>query len=217
MYRKRKASGLCPACGKVPMPEGRTLCDGCRVRNDEYRMSFQGAGICIMCRVHMADKPSSRCKSCLERQRLRMRSVLEGYREAGLCKCGSSPEDGKKSCGKCRAIARARRERIKRKVMMAYGGMRCSYCWEDNPRLLSIDHVNNDGAAHRKALRGRHSKKYMQYNNVEMYRDIIRRGFPPGFDVLCVGCNLKKHHLGGKLPEKPKVDPFYTERDLDSM
>ena len=42
--------------------------------------------------------------------------------------------------------------RLQDEAIMAYGGYECACCGEAEPLYLSIDHVNNDGAQHRKEL-----------------------------------------------------------------
>lgn len=49
--------------------------------------------------------------------------------------------------------------------------------------LLTIDHVNGGGNAHRKVI-GRGSKDF--------YRWLKRNNYPPGFQALCGSCNLAK-------------------------
>lgn len=80
-----------------------------------------------------------------------------------------------------------------------YGGC-CKCCGEDIPEFLTVDHVNGDGAAHRKACgKGR-----------KIYADLKQRGFPQdGFRLLCFNCNIA---LGfyGYCPHHPE-----TKRAVD--
>ena len=82
----------------------------------------------------------------------------------------------------------------KRKVISHYGGV-CQCCGESNPIFLTIDHINNDGAEHRKDIMGRNS-------GAGTYQWLIKHDFPPGFQVLCWNCNLGKHINGGVCPHK---------------
>lgn len=52
-----------------------------------------------------------------------------------------------------RQSKQARRRRLRAEVIAAYGG-RCACCGEATPEFLSIDHVNNDGAQHRREING---------------------------------------------------------------
>jgi hypothetical protein len=75
-------------------------------------------------------------------------------------------------------------QKVKTEVVAAYGG-KCGCCGEDNLVFLTIDHVNNDGAAHRREV-GRSG----------IYFWLRRKGYPEGFQVLCWNCNMAKA-LGG--------------------
>lgn len=85
-----------------------------------------------------------------------------------------------------RAYGKARNHEFKLRVFNAYGGVQCACCGESNHEYLTLDHVNNDGAAHRKELNGK-----------PIYHWLCRNGFPPGFQVLCMNCNRSKHDYGG--------------------
>ena len=70
----------------------------------------------------------------------------------------------------------------------------CACCDEKEYQFLTIDHVDNDGAEHRKliGLRGRGGN---------IYHWLKRNGFPPGFQVLCYNCNCSKGFYG-ECPHK---------------
>lgn len=103
-----------------------------------------------------------------------------------------------------RDVDRARRQRresgqrLKDLVFSAYGGYVCSCCGVTQKSMLTIDHVNEDGAAHRAKLG--EGKSYMTKRSGlgdYLYRDLRDRGFPDGFQVLCYNCNISKHRNGG--------------------
>ena len=78
---------------------------------------------------------------------------------------------------------------LRRAVLRAYGG-RCACCGEDTPEFLGVDHVNNDGEAHRAELKG--------YGRA-IYRWLKREGYPQDgrFQLLCHNCNVAKGCYGG--------------------
>jgi esterase/lipase len=82
------------------------------------------------------------------------------------------------------AFNKARRNKIK--IINAYGGV-CSCCGEDTIEFLSIDHINNDGAKHRKELK---------ILKTTFYQWIINNNYPKGFQVLCMNCNTAKGYYG---------------------
>lgn len=130
-----------------------------------------------------------------------------------ICQCGEREcekfgghaKGYRKVCWKCRQFnpnpdlyRKRKRDNVallKQKAINGYGGM-CQCCGEKEISFLSIDHVNNDGAAHRKD-RGKNT-------GVFMYRLVIKNEFPKEYQVLCFNCNIGKHLNGGVCPHKLK-------------
>ena len=84
--------------------------------------------------------------------------------------------------------------RLKAEIIAAYGG-KCECCGEAHHEFLTIDHVNGDGAAHRRALGGKGRK---------LYAAIKAEGFPKDrYRLLCLNCNIS---LGfyGYCPHHPE-------------
>jgi hypothetical protein len=89
------------------------------------------------------------------------------------------------------------RERVKAnkdKVYAAYGGYICACCKETEPDFLSIDHINNDGALHRKSLFGT--------GKGSIHGWLIKNNYPPGFQVLCMNCQIGKAKNNGVCPHQ---------------
>ncbi len=63
----------------------------------------------------------------------------------------------------------------------------CPGCNEDHLDFLTIDHINNDGAEHRKEIGDGGSN---------LYYWIYKNNFPEGFQVLCMNCNFSKGKHG---------------------
>jgi len=78
---------------------------------------------------------------------------------------------------------------LKLEIMNYYcnGQIQCACCHEKQIEFLTIDHINNDGQAHRKTL------------TTGFYQWIKNNNFPKGFQVLCMNCNWAKS-LFGKCP-----------------
>lgn len=91
---------------------------------------------------------------------------------------------------------------LRREVFNAYGGMKCACCGETEESFLTLDHVNNDGAEHRRALTGKTGK--VQGVSSGTYAWARRNGFPPGFQVLCMNCNFSKSRNGGVCVHQAK-------------
>jgi len=94
-----------------------------------------------------------------------------------------------------RAKFTAGRLALKREVFEAYGGARCACCCEIEIEFLCLDHIRNDGNAHRKKLGGR-------IMGMRFYYWLKRHGFPKefGLQVLCFNCNNGKRINGGVCP-----------------
>ena len=76
--------------------------------------------------------------------------------------------------------------------MLAYGGYRCACCGTREALFLTIDHIENDGACHRRRVG--FSTGFLKW--------LKRNGYPKGFQVLCSNCNLGRHRNGGTCPHK---------------
>jgi len=83
--------------------------------------------------------------------------------------------------------------------MLAYGGYRCACCGTREALFLTIDHIENDGACHRRRVG--FSTGFLKW--------LKRNGYPKGFQVLCSNCNHGRHRNGGTCPHK---DPVGTGR-----
>jgi len=83
---------------------------------------------------------------------------------------------------------------LRKKVFEVYGGAVCTCCGETIFEFLTIDHLEGTGAEHRREDRGAR----------DLCAWIVSRGFPPGFQVLCMNCNAAKgrHNSGGKCPHE---------------
>ena len=71
----------------------------------------------------------------------------------------------------------------------------CACCGENNIEFLSMDHVDGNGAEHRR-------NTGCGTGDV-MYRWLRRHGYPAGFQVLCFNCNQAKGRLG-QCPHQSK-------------
>ncbi len=72
-------------------------------------------------------------------------------------------------------------------LLEAYGN-RCVCCGETTPEFLTIDHIYNDGAAHRREIGKR---------SCRLYSWLKANGFPKDrFQLLCWNCNSAKGFYG---------------------
>ena len=85
-------------------------------------------------------------------------------------------------------------------VLTYYGGSKlaCVKCGFSNPNALCIDHINNDGANHRRLLG--------ISTGYETILWLFREGFPEGFQTLCCNCNtIKKRLADNKIKSLPGI------------
>jgi hypothetical protein len=101
---------------------------------------------------------------------------------------------------KRRANCRNAGLRVKDIVFSVYGRV-CVCCGENNPDLLTLDHVEGNGKQHRKTA-GSTLKGY------GLYRWIIRNNFPPTFQTMCWNCNCGRAKNNGVCPHHT-----FTETD----
>lgn len=86
------------------------------------------------------------------------------------------------------------RRQNKIEVFNHYGN-RCTCCGETEPLFLTIDHINNDGAKHRKLLFKKGGGSHGGF-----YHWIIKNHFPKEFQILCWNCNSGKWLNKGICP-----------------
>jgi len=85
-----------------------------------------------------------------------------------------------------RRVAREYRQRVKGEVLTHYGGekLACVMCGEGRLACLSIDHINEDGADHRRALGLGKSVHFCEW--------LKSQNYPEGYQTLCMNCQWIK-------------------------
>ncbi len=81
-------------------------------------------------------------------------------------------------------------------VIEHYGG-KCTCCGETELLFLTLDHIDGQGAKHRKQFGGRYSGR-------KVYQWIIVQEYPKGFQVLCFNCNCGKARNNNVCPHNSK-------------
>lgn len=99
---------------------------------------------------------------------------------------------------------RAQRQRqADREAALVKYGPDCQCCGESIETFLTIDHIDGDGADHRKEIFGSNYKNRPPAGH-RTYRWLRLNGYPSGFQVLCFNCNYAKHALGACPHQKGK-------------
>jgi len=64
------------------------------------------------------------------------------------------------------------------------GTGKCVKCGEGDIDVLCLDHIADNGAAHRLEIGG--------HRGQQLYKMLKKQKYPEGYQVLCANCNLKK-------------------------
>lgn len=80
-------------------------------------------------------------------------------------------------------------------IILDHYGHKCACCPETIYEFLTVDHINNDGAKHRKSL-GNIGKSGRLF-----YKWIIDNNFPKDLQIMCWNCNWAKWRYG-KCPHQ---------------
>jgi hypothetical protein len=111
-------------------------------------------------------------KKCWHCQKIKIFSKFGAYKRS---------KSGKASiCKECSSKRSTESNRKRRYLIIEHytnGLMSCACCEESNLEFLSIDHINGNGANHRKEI------------GVRLEQWLWKMGFPEGFRILCHNCN----------------------------
>jgi hypothetical protein len=102
------------------------------------------------------------------------------------------------SNGKETEIQRRYHSKLRMDLIAAYsdGLNRCNKCGTEDIRLLCVDHVNGDGGNHRRKVGDIYST----------WRDLKKRGYPDGIQILCHNSNRRKMHDNNEFATKKGIE-----------
>jgi hypothetical protein len=145
----------------------------------QIREDRKSRGLCPNCNLP-AEPGFVNCPNCRSRSKKRYTTAVE----AGKCvKCANPARKGNRLCEHHLELVRLK-DAQDRDVVLAHYNNCCACCGEATKEFLTIDHINNDGADHRREV----GRKICAW--------LIRNNFPPGFQVLCANCNHAKAYYG---------------------
>jgi len=157
-------------------------------RSKALRQRRQEQGLCVRC-----GRTNPSAVWCCSFCKARRNSWMSKQREKGFCTlCGTNLAKIGKFCERCKDGRENYDQDIKRSAMEHYGQGKCACCKNDFLPHLTLDHVNNDGKAHRASLRG------WERGGICLYKKLKREGYPnnPPLQVLCFNCNMAKKYYG---------------------
>lgn len=168
-YQKAKKRGICWLC-KGKAAHNRSYCNKCAAaRTDAARLERRTRQRkCQACGNDFTGLKRRLCESCAEHTGQHFRDRQRQWRQ-----------------------------KLKREVFDAYGGPLCVCCGEKQVLFLSIDHVANNGAVHRRELNPKYGT-----GGARFYGWLKRNKFPSGYQVLCMNCQWGKKLNGGICPHK---------------
>ena len=155
-----------------------------RIRDKIHRIEAVKSGnkTCIDCGVHLVFNENwfhyhvaYRCRKCLRAQK--RKHYWEGQRDRKLLS------------------GRIKYVQFKIEVLSHYSTNPpiCAMCDEDDIRVLSIDHIKDDGAEHRRKLK--------KSPGANFYRWLRKNNYPPGYQVLCMNCQYRKRWKNNEIRE----------------
>lgn len=101
-----------------------------------------------------------------------------------------------------RIEAQRNRRKTARERVLAHYGARCVCCGEETIEFLSVDHINGDGADHRRS----------DSTVKDICLWLIKNDFPEGFRILCHNCNASLGRYGYCPHGVPASRPATTIR-----
>lgn len=90
-----------------------------------------------------------------------------------------------------RELVKNYRDKVRLEVFTHYakdGKIECK-CGFNNIDALSLDHIKNDGAEHRKGTSG------SKVGGINFYKYIRAHGYPDDLQILCMNCNVIKEKI----------------------
>ena len=160
---------------RSPLAGGKFMCERCGIRprlsSRRHRCS-ECDPLCHQCDVATRVGGSHYCNHCQAERRRDWYKNDPANRAQRL------------------ASNKAGNDALRQETLDAYGGIcACKGCQETLPQFLTVDHMNNDGASHRRSVQ--------RFGGIEFYRHLRTLGFPQeDYQLLCWNCNLGKHIYG---------------------
>lgn len=186
--KQRKAQGLCGYCKNKAL-EGKHLCEECYKKTKGYREKRLKNGLCSYC-LNTSALGKKFCQPCIDIRKNRVHS----RKASKICvSCGIRDSFGLNLCQICSDRNKENRAKVKMEAFNSYGGPKCICCKSEVFEHLTIEHIDNNGAEHRKSLTGKKTG-----GGYHFYAKLKKLGFPkePRLEVLCYSCNFARANNG---------------------
>lgn len=142
----------------------------------------------------------ARCKSCYKKHQAQYRSGRRSVYQTKASeysqrrRLAMSPDEFAALKMRYAEKQKSKYLALKEKVYSVYGFV-CACCGETQSEFLTLDHVDNDGTAHRKLKNGR-----SQGTNILHW--IIANNYPTNIQILCWNCQWGKRKNNGVCPHR---------------
>jgi hypothetical protein len=183
--RKKRTLVTCQACGKTFLVKS----------SDAKRRKACSVECGIVVRAASRKKPETPDRTCWRCKRtLPVEQFNKGQKACRDCQRNLYADWYSANAEEQRRMQLERHQKARLELLNHYGGTppRCACCGEGILAFLTVDHINQDGAKHRKQLR--------TSSTTTLYQWAKKNGFPKGFQVLCWNCNWGRHVNGGTCP-----------------
>ena len=163
--------------------DGKKICGGCRRSLPRDAVHFGAMAAAF-------DKLKSRCRTCTkEAKKEHYSRTRPQQRERQL---RYQQENRERLYAYNAKWQRERNAALRAELLEAYG-KKCNCCGERERIFLDLDHINNDGAEHRRELG----------NGTQVMLALKAQGWPKDrYQLLCCNCNQGKARNGGICPHK---------------
>jgi hypothetical protein len=157
---------------------------------------------CYTCgqRKHIKEFPQETSKGCSECRRSGLAKQKKAEREAKRYRENTKDILARNEAWRKANISRweskqreyRNRKRMEQRnqVLVHYGG-KCACCGESEPLFLTIDHIDGNGAQHRRMI-----------GKTDMWKWLCQQNFPGGYRLLCFNCNAGRYRNGGRCPHE---------------
>lgn len=193
----------CTQCklGQTYPPKQCLACGQIRMFSEFDRTAEDGlvCKACLIAAPYVYSKHCSRCKTVQPVADFNMQTRT-GYRHP-VCKACDHRSTRRKERLNPEVVARRRKHhlvKLKAEAYLAYGGWKCACCGETERTFLTLDHINDDGAAWRR-------EKFGAGNSgagLRTYEWCKKNGYPATFQILCWNCQHGKRNNGGICPHQ---------------
>lgn len=173
LYAQRVEAGICCKCGQAKAVDNYRHCQPCL----DYIKSI---------------KSQPKCKETQKNTRKTRKDEMAAIGLCYRCKEPIKIVEGNIQCLTCNEYQVDRRIQIREFVYTAYGNKcACPPCGEIRWQFLTLDHVNDDGAEHRKQEPNT-SKALVEW--------AYKNGCPPSLRLHCWNCNNGRERNKGVCP-----------------